>query len=157
MKLLVNHLPYQRAASLYIRFSVFVIERNIKMEEEFDDNNEQDTIYAVLYDGKQPVSTGRFLPETQTEARLTRIATLKGYRGNGYGTKIIIALENYAKENGYHYLTIHAELTAKDFYQTLWVSSYWEYLYGRRGSLSNTRKIFNLKETLTYDTSISRT
>ncbi|HGA3189030.1 TPA: GNAT family N-acetyltransferase [Streptococcus agalactiae] len=119
MKLLVNHLPYQRAASLYIRFSVFVIERNIKMEEEFDDNDEQDTIYAVLYDGEQPVSTGRFLPETQTEARLTRIATLKGYRGNGYGTKIIIALENYAKENGYHYLTIHAELTAKDFYQTL--------------------------------------
>jgi len=113
MKLLVNHLPYQRAASLYIRFSVFVIERNIKMEEEFDDNDEQDTIYAVLYDGKQPVSTGRFLPETQTEARLTRIATLKGYRGNGYGTKIIIALD------GYHYLTIHAELTAKDFYQTL--------------------------------------
>lgn len=108
MKLLVNHLPYQRAASLYIRFSVFVIERNIKMEEEFDDNDEQDTIYAVLYDGKQPVSTGRFLPETQTEARLTRIAALKGYRGNGYGTKIIIALENYAKENGYHYLTIHA-------------------------------------------------
>lgn len=60
MKPLVNHLPYQRAASLYIRFSVFVIERNIKMKEEFDDNDEQDTIYAVLYDGNSQFQQDAF-------------------------------------------------------------------------------------------------
>ncbi|MDY4760756.1 GNAT family N-acetyltransferase [Streptococcus thoraltensis] len=119
MQVIVSQLPYQRAASLYIRFCVFVIERNIKMEEEFDENDEQGTVYAVLYDGKKPISTGRFLPETQKKARLTRIATLKDYRGKGYGTKIITALENYAKENGYQQLVIHAELTAKLFYQRL--------------------------------------
>ncbi|MGT2833724.1 GNAT family N-acetyltransferase [Streptococcus halotolerans] len=119
MSVIVNQLPYQRAASLYIRFCVFVLERQISMEEEFDDNDEQGTVYAVLYDGKQPVATGRFLPETQTKARLTRIATLKEYRGKGHGTTIITALEQYAKEQGYHHLVIHAELTAKPFYQKL--------------------------------------
>ncbi|SUN46707.1 histone acetyltransferase HPA2-like protein [Streptococcus dysgalactiae] len=89
VKVIVGQEPFQRAASLYLRFCVFVLERNIAMVDEFDANDEKGTVYAVVYDDDQPVSTGRFLAETKTEARLTRIATLADYRGQGYGAKVM--------------------------------------------------------------------
>ena len=119
VKVIVGQEPFQRAASLYLRFCVFVLERNIAMADEFDANDEKGTVNAVVYEKDQPVSTGRFLAETKTEARLTRIATLKDYRGRGYGAKVIEALEAYAKDKGFHQLTIHSELTAQTFYESL--------------------------------------
>ncbi|VHF28198.1 histone acetyl transferase HPA2 and related acetyl transferase S [Streptococcus pyogenes] len=89
VKVIVGQEPFQRAASLYLRFCVFVLERNIAMADEFDAHDEKGTVYAVVYDDDQPVSTGRFLAETKTEARLTRIVTLADYRGQGYGAKVI--------------------------------------------------------------------
>lgn len=118
-KLIVGNEPFQRAASLYVRYSVFIIERNISLQDEFDDNDEKGTVYSVLYEDDLPVSTGRFLPETDIEARLTRIATLKEYRGHGYGAKVIKALEAYAKDKGFQKLRIHSELTAKTFYESI--------------------------------------
>lgn len=51
------------------------------MTDKFDANDETRTVYAVVYDNDQPVSTGQFLAETKIEARLTRIVTLADYRG----------------------------------------------------------------------------
>ncbi|MGT2886984.1 GNAT family N-acetyltransferase [Streptococcus didelphis] len=119
VKLILGNQPFQRAASLYIRYCVFVLEKGIDKEEEFDGFDEKDSIYAVVYDGEKPVSTGRFLPQTAYEARLTRIATLKEYRGLGYGAQIIQSLEKLAKTKGYQRLVIHSELTAKSFYESL--------------------------------------
>ena len=110
---------FQRAASLYIRFHVFVLERGIDMADEFDSHDGKGTVYAVAYDGKQPVSIGRFLPESRDVARLTRIVTLQDYRGHGYGAQVIAALENYAKTAGYQTLVIHSELSAKTFYESV--------------------------------------
>ena len=115
----VGSQPYQRAASLFIRYSVFVLEKDIKMEDEFDNNDENGTIYSVLYEDDLPVSTGRFLAETDSEARLTRIATLPNYRGKGYGAHVIHSLEKYAVEKGFERLVIHSELTAKSFYESI--------------------------------------
>ncbi|MGT2933077.1 GNAT family N-acetyltransferase [Streptococcus catagoni] len=119
VKLLVGTQPFQRAASLFIRYSVFVLERNIVMAEEFDTNDEKGTLYSVIYDGDLPVSTGRFLPETDTEARISRVATLREYRGQGYGAQVIAALENYAESEGYYKIIIHSELSAKTFYESI--------------------------------------
>ncbi|BBA92977.1 GNAT family N-acetyltransferase [Streptococcus ruminantium] len=111
--------PWERASALYVRYRVFVLERNIAKEDEFDRHDEKGRVYANLYLDRKPVSTGRFLPIGQGQARLTRIATLKKYRGNGYASKIIRALEDYALEVGIHQLLIHSELTAKSFYESL--------------------------------------
>lgn len=124
VKVIVGQEPFQRAASLYLHFCVFVLERNIAMADEFDANDEKGTVYAVVYDDDQPVSTGRFLAETKTEARLTRIATLADYRGQGYGAKVIEALETYARQEGFRQLTIHSELTAQTFYESLGYQAY---------------------------------
>ncbi|WP_225353646.1 hypothetical protein [Lacticaseibacillus sharpeae] len=67
--------PWLRAAAIYLRMQVFVLERTIKIEDEFDKNDVPGVVYAVIFDGKEPVATGRFLREGDDAARLTRIAT----------------------------------------------------------------------------------
>lgn len=118
-RLLIGADDWQRAAACYVRFKVFVLERHIDMMDEFDSLDTSGRVYAVVYVGKEPVSTGRFVPETETTARLTRIATVKEYRGKQYGRQVIKALEDYAIKEGFKTLYIHAELTAKTFYEEL--------------------------------------
>lgn len=117
IKLLVETEPFQRAASLFIRYQVFVLEGDIDLKDEFDGLDGDETVYAVIYDDELPVSTGRFIQENDETARLTRIATRKEYRGKGFAAEIITALEKYAQEHGFKHLVIHSELTAKTFYE----------------------------------------
>lgn len=51
---------WQRAASIYVRYKVFVLERGIAKEDEFDQNDTEGRVYANLFIGEEPVSTGRF-------------------------------------------------------------------------------------------------
>lgn len=111
--------PFHRAASLFVRYQVFVLERGISKEEEFDQNDTDERIYATVFIDDEPVSTGRFLPIDSQRARLTRIATVAEQRGKGYGKEILKILEDYARNAGYLQLAIHSELTAKTFYESV--------------------------------------
>lgn len=111
--------PALRAASIYVRMQVFVLERGIAIDDEFDANDVPGVTYAVIFDGKTPVATGRFLREDDGSARLTRIATQADYRGQHLGTQIIRALERQAQDMHIHDLAIHAEVTAIPFYAGL--------------------------------------
>ncbi len=108
-----------RAAAIYVRMQVFVLERGIAIQDEFDDNDVPGVTYAVIFDGKEPVATGRFLREGDDAGRLTRIATRADYRGKHLGTQIIRALERHAQNQRIHDLQIHAEVTAMSFYEGL--------------------------------------
>lgn len=117
MTLKIGNDPWQRASSLYVRMSVFVIERGIMLDDEFDRHDGEETVYAVVYnDEGHPVSTGRFIKETDEICRFTRIATLKEFRGQQLGSQVMKGLEKYAKEHNFQHVEIHAELTAVDFY-----------------------------------------
>lgn len=118
-KLVVGSQAWERACSIYVRFQVFVLERSIHLEDEFDSHDQEGRVYANLLIGEEPVSTGRFLPIGSGRARLTRIATLASHRGKGYARSIIMTLEDYAREVGIHHLDIHSELMAKTFYESL--------------------------------------
>ncbi|HEL1004171.1 TPA: GNAT family N-acetyltransferase [Streptococcus equi subsp. zooepidemicus] len=128
-RVIVGNQPFQRAASLYIRYQVFVLERQIDRQDEFDCFDDNDRVYAVLYDGDQPVSTARFLPTAKDQARLTRVATLRQYRGRGYGAQVIEALEQYAREQAYERLVIHSELSAQSFYEGIGYQAFGEPYY----------------------------
>ncbi|MBY5033948.1 GNAT family N-acetyltransferase [Streptococcus gallolyticus] len=125
-KLVVGAGAYQRAASIHVRYQVFVLEGSIPKEEEFDQNDHEDTIYAVMYEGENPVSTARFLPLNNQEARITRVATCKKQRGLGYAGEVVTALEDYAVQHGIHRLIIHSELAAKSFYESIGYQAYGE-------------------------------
>lgn len=119
MKIITGNQPFQRAASCFIRMNVFVLERTIPLEEEFDELDLPETVYTVIYDDKRPVATGRYIQENETTARLTRIATLKEYRGRQLGSQVVQSLENYAAEQQVRQCLIHAETDALPFYLSL--------------------------------------
>lgn len=118
-RLVLGNQDWLRASACYVRMNVFVLERNIAIEDEFDYLDTPDRVYAVLFVGKEPVATGRFVQESDEMARLTRIATLAHARGKGYGRQIIQALEQHAQTEGIRRIVIHSELTAKTFYEAL--------------------------------------
>lgn len=118
-EILIGSEPWQRAASLYVRMAVFVLERGLDRTVEFDQNDGHGVTYATIWLDGQPVATGRFLREDETTGRLTRIATLAPFRGQGFGTQIVMALERYAQNQRIRHLQIHAEVTAVPFYTRL--------------------------------------
>lgn len=118
-ELLIGSEPWQRAASLYVRMTVFVLERGIDRADEFDQNDGPGITYANIWADGQPVATGRFLREGEDAGRLTRIATVAAYRGQGMGSQIVTALERYAQNQHVRHLQIHAEATDVSFYTRL--------------------------------------
>lgn len=118
-RLVLGNQDWLRASACYVRMKVFVLERNIAIEDEFDHLDTSDRVYAVMFVGKEPVATGRFIQENDQVARLTRIATLDSFRGKGYGRQIIQALEKHAQTERVRRIVIHSELTAKTFYEAL--------------------------------------
>lgn len=119
LQVMVGNQNWHRAASCYARMHVFVLERGLAIDDEFDQSDLDGTTYAVAFDGTQPVATGRYLQLDDTTARLTRIATLANYRGHHLGARVIAALEQVAAQRGVTKLLIHSEMTAKGFYETL--------------------------------------
>ncbi|TVP89298.1 GNAT family N-acetyltransferase [Alkalibacterium sp.] len=110
---------WHQAAAFYVRLDVFVLEREIALADEFDADDHDDMIYIVIYDGKKPVATGRFIQEDETTIRPGRIAVLKDYRGRGLGERIIHEMEDYSKNNGCTKSVIHGELSAAGFYEKI--------------------------------------
>ncbi|MGC6767882.1 GNAT family N-acetyltransferase [Enterococcus sp. LJL128] len=119
MVLTLGSQPWQRAASCFVRMNVFVLEKGMQPELEFDAFDLPDTVYAVISAGYQPIATGRFIKETDDIARLTRIATLSDYRGQQLGTQIVRGLEEYAKQLDIKKTLIHAEAEAVPFYEKI--------------------------------------
>ncbi|PRY83101.1 GNAT family N-acetyltransferase [Alkalibacterium olivapovliticus] len=119
MKIHIGNENWNQAAAYYIRMSVFVLEKGIALEDEFDGHDHDQTVYVVVYDGDQPVATGRFLKTDDHAVRPGRIAVLKDYRNKGFGDLVITELEKYAKNEGCHTSVIHGELSAAGFYEKL--------------------------------------
>lgn len=108
--------PWHRAASLFLRMQVFVLEGKIAIEDEFDENDGENTVYALAFDGNLPVSTNRLVIENQTTVRITRVATLNEYRHRGIASKLLTTMEAYIAEHNFNEILIHSEIQALPFY-----------------------------------------
>ncbi|MCC5893986.1 MAG: GNAT family N-acetyltransferase [Alkalibacterium sp.] len=98
---------------------VFVMERHIALDVEFDDEDHDQTLYVVVYDGEKPVATGRFIMTDAHTVRPGRIAVLKEYRNRRLGERVITELEKHAQLKGCNLSVIHGELSAAGFYEKL--------------------------------------
>jgi predicted GNAT family N-acyltransferase len=99
-----------------VRYSVFVREQAVSVDEEWDEWDELAT-HAVAFamDG-QPVGTGRLLFEFGQDARIGRMAVLAEWRRCGVGTALLDALSNLALQRGAAAITLHAQTHALEFY-----------------------------------------
>jgi len=119
MKTHIGNEVWNQAAAFYIRMQVFVLDRGISLEEEFDSKDRDDTLYVVLYDEEKPVATGRYIKIDSHTIRPGRIAVLNEYRGRGLGRIIVEEIEALAKKQHCTSSVIHGEMTAAPFYEKL--------------------------------------
>ena len=106
--------------AIKIRHDVFVKEQGVPLEIEIDELD-QTGIHAVLYNGfKIPIATARLVRSShspQTNAsKIGRMAVRKDLRGSHWGSKVLKSLEGVAIARGDRFLSLSAQIQAKDFY-----------------------------------------
>ncbi|WP_413627480.1 GNAT family N-acetyltransferase [Fructilactobacillus vespulae] len=118
MKIIFSNEIVNRAAAYALRQAIFVEERGIDANVEFDKKDTDQRIYGVLFlEPNFPIATLRLEPQKNRVIRFGRICTRKEYRGQGFGQKLLEAAEQWALENGMISGEIHGELTAQVFYE----------------------------------------
>jgi predicted GNAT family N-acyltransferase len=105
-----------------IRRDVFIEEQHVPEAEEID-NTDFDAIHLVVYDAGKPIATGR-MRITEEGLTIGRVAVLKPYRRQGFGDLVMRMLIHKAYEADYADQFLHAQLSARPFYETLDFMSY---------------------------------
>ncbi len=112
--------------ALSVRRAVFIEEQQVSEEEEIDEHDRDegwlgDVVQMTAYLSGRPVSTGRMMPDTTSDAdaHIGRVAVLQELRGQGYGRQLMLALHDEARNRGYCRLRLGAQLHAIPFYESL--------------------------------------
>jgi predicted GNAT family N-acyltransferase len=100
-----------------IRKTVFVEEQKVPLEEEIDEY-ENDSTHFVLYDQSHSVGAGRFRI-LDGVGKVERICVLPAIRGKGAGRELMLAIEEYAKQQPLSQLKLNAQTYAIPFYEGL--------------------------------------
>ncbi|QGQ95506.1 GNAT family N-acetyltransferase [Paenibacillus psychroresistens] len=104
-----------------IRKIVFVEEQGVPADIEIDefDASPEACRHSLLLYNNEPVATGRWQAYKVDTAKLQRLAVLKPFRGLGIGKKLILALEQQAREAGFQYTLLDGQCHAEAFYLKL--------------------------------------
>lgn len=105
-----------------VREEVFVKEQGVPMADEHD-GTDGACIHLVAYENDIPVSTGRIMITTE-DFVIGRVATLKSHRGKGIATGVMQALIDACVVMGGERQILHAQLTARKFYEKLNFTAY---------------------------------
>ena len=95
-----------------IRNTVFVKGQGVPRSIEIG-ANEAYCIHFVLYDDKgKAAATVRLLPNKDlTQVTLQRMAVLVDYQGQGLGSILLKEVEDFAQEQGFQTISLHAQLS----------------------------------------------
>ena len=112
--------------SIDIRNNVFVEEQGFR--EEFDGIDHR-AVHLVLFCDDIPAATCRFFKEQDTEQDsdtylLGRMAVLKTYRGQDFGSLLLQRAEAEMKQAGAKTVKLHAQQRAVPFYEKNGYSAY---------------------------------
>ena len=105
-----------------VRRDVFIIEQKVPEALEWDEFDDTAIHILVLNEKQKPIATGRL----KTNGQIGRMAVIKNYRKQGIGSAILKALINYASQQHYPKLYLHAQLSAVGFYQQFNFKEYGE-------------------------------
>ena len=98
-----------------LRMRVFVDEQGVPPEVEMDEFDDV-AIHAIAYKFGLVVGTGRLILDTDTDARIGRMAVNADLRRTGVGAAVLAFLENEARSHGIKLIKLHAQNYVKHFY-----------------------------------------
>lgn len=113
-KLIVIHTKDELVAQYQIRKVVFVEEQNVSYEEEFDMKEDEAICFLYRVDSNNIACARAFVDGDS--AQIGRVATLKEFRGLGYGLAMIKGIEEYLIQMKVTKFVVHAQLQAVPFY-----------------------------------------
>lgn len=104
-------------AAFAVRHQVFVVEQAVPPELERDEFDAV-AVHLVALRGDEVVGTLRIVV-SGGNAKIGRMAVLAGHRKGGIGTWLMVRAAEVAQEMSVTDITLHAQLTAKEFYGKL--------------------------------------
>jgi len=106
------------AAALEVRREVFIEEQDVPEELELDGKDGEATHFLARIDG-DPVGTARLREYDDGVAKVERVAVREPLRGEGWGERIMAAVESHAREAGYERVRLAAQVPVVGFYERL--------------------------------------
>jgi predicted GNAT family N-acyltransferase len=101
-----------------IRTKVFIEEQQVPKDLEMDEWEEK-SVHFLAWLGDVPVGTCRLRFIDHDTGKAERVAVLKEYRKTGAGTKLMQALETFARQKGAKKISLNAQVSALPFYEKL--------------------------------------
>jgi predicted GNAT family N-acyltransferase len=107
-------------AAIDVRHRVFVEGQGVPEARELDGRDDEAT-HFLARDGDTAVGTAR-LREYEADpptAKAERVAVLEARRGEGWGARLMAAVERHARDQGYERVRLHAQVPVVEFYERL--------------------------------------
>ncbi len=102
-----------------LRREVFVEEQKVPEELEWDEGDAV-CIHGVVQNLLgEAIATGRLMPSENGVARIGRMAVKRSMRGSRHGKDVLLALMDAARQRGDREIVLHAQTSAKGFYDKL--------------------------------------
>ena len=101
-----------------IRREVFIEEQKVDPGDEWDDLDGK-ADHLIIYEGEEPIATGRLLKGKNGGFIFGRIAVRKPYRGRHIGEFLMKIMIHKAFERGGLKGYVHAQVRAQGFYEKL--------------------------------------
>lgn len=105
------------ARALAIRRRVFIQEQGVPENIEMD-RDDQRALHFLAFNQGKPVGTARVVLRQRT-AKVGRMAVLKGFRGRGFGKKLLRSAVVAARRRGAQTIYLHAQVAVIGFYEAL--------------------------------------
>ncbi|MFB6164834.1 MAG: GNAT family N-acetyltransferase [Haloarculaceae archaeon] len=109
----------ERADAIAVRRAVFVDEQGVPESVELD-GNDDDATHFVAYDADgEPVGAARLRTIDDDTGKVERVAVLAEHRGEGWGRRLLTAVEATARYRGLADLVLHSQTHVEEFYREL--------------------------------------
>ncbi|WP_459480729.1 GNAT family N-acetyltransferase [Clostridium saccharoperbutylacetonicum] len=119
MELIRTTENWQRAAAYNVRIEAMVKGFGIRLDQEIDDHDTENTKYIVAFNGRYPIGTCRLNWIDEKTGKIERVCVLEDYRKTGVGKQIILEAEAWIKEQGGNKIIISSRIEAIGFYERL--------------------------------------
>ena len=106
------------AVALDVRREVFIEEQDVPEELEIDGLDDEATHFLARWNG-EAVGTARLRDYGDGVAKVERVAVREPHRGEGWGRRIMAAVEEHAREVEYERIRLAAQVPVVGFYERL--------------------------------------